>query len=259
MKEDIKIVKIGGNVIDNPTALRSFIKDFAKLPGQKALIHGGGKEATRLSGKLGIETQMVNGRRVTDRETLDVVTMVYAGLINKRIVVLLQAAGCDAIGLCGADANVIKATRRPAVPFDYGYVGDINTADINTAFIRNMLDNGVTPVFCAINHDGNGELLNCNADSVASAIAIACSEIAPTDLTFCFEKEGVLSDVDDPTSLIRSVNGSNYADLKNSGAISGGMLPKIDNAFAAVSKGVRSVTIKSSSKLLDDTGTKITL
>lgn len=259
MKEDIKIVKIGGNVIDNPTALRSFIKDFAKLPGQKALIHGGGKEATRLSGKLGIETQMVNGRRVTDRETLDVVTMVYAGLINKRIVALLQATGCDAIGLCGADANVIKATRRPAVPFDYGYVGDINTADINTAFIRNMLDNGVTPVFCAINHDGNGELLNCNADSVASAIAIACSEIAPTDLTFCFEKEGVLSDVDDPTSLIRSVNGSNYADLKNSGAISGGMLPKIDNAFAAVSKGVRSVTIKSSSKLLDDTGTKITL
>lgn len=259
MKEDIKIVKIGGNVIDNPTALRSFIKDFAKLPGQKALIHGGGKEATRLSGKLGIETQMVNGRRVTDRETLDVVTMVYAGLINKRIVALLQATGCDAIGLCGADANVIKATRRPALPFDYGYVGDINTADINTAFIRNMLDNGVTPVFCAINHDGNGELLNCNADSVASAVAIACSGIAPTDLTFCFEKEGVLSDVDDPTSLIRSVNGSNYADLKNSGAISGGMLPKIDNAFAAVSKGVRSVTIKSSSKLLDDTGTKITL
>lgn len=259
MKEDIKIVKIGGNVIDNPTALRSFIKDFAKLPGQKALIHGGGKEATRLSGKLGIETQMVNGRRVTDRETLDVVTMVYAGLINKRIVALLQATGCNAIGLCGADANVIKATKRPAVPFDYGYVGDINTADINTAFIRNMLDNGVTPVFCAINHDGNGELLNCNADSVASAVAIACSDIAPTDLTFCFEKEGVLSDVDDPTSLIRSVNGSNYADLKNSGAISGGMLPKIDNAFAAVSKGVRSVTIKSSSKLLDDTGTKITL
>ena len=259
MKEDIKIVKIGGNVIDNPTALRSFIEDFAKLSGPKALIHGGGKEATRLSGKLGIETQMVNGRRVTDRETLDVVTMVYAGLINKRIVALLQAAGCDAIGLCGADANVIKATRRPAVPFDYGYVGDINPANINTAFIRNMLDNGVTPVFCAINHDGNGELLNCNADSVASAVAIACSEIAPTDLTFCFEKEGVLSDVDDPTSLIRSVNGSNYADLKNSGAISGGMLPKIDNAFAAVSKGVRSVTIKSSSKLLDDTGTKITL
>ena len=246
MKEDIKIVKIGGNVIDNPTALRSFIEDFAKLPCPKALIHGGGKEATRLSGKLGIETQMVNGRRVTDRETLDVVA-------------LLQAAGCDAIGLCGADANVIKATRRPAVPFDYGYVGDINPADINTTFIRNMLDNGVTPVFCAINHDGNGELLNCNADSVASAVAIACSKIAPTDLTFCFEKEGVLSDVDDPMSLIRSVNGSNYADLKNSGAISGGMLPKIDNAFAAVSKGVRSVTIKSSSKLLDDTGTKITL
>lgn len=259
MKEDIKIVKIGGNVIDNPTALRSFIEGFAKLSGPKALIHGGGKEATRLSGKLGIETQMVNGRRVTDRETLDVVTMAYAGLINKRIVALLQAAGCDAIGLCGADANVIKATRRPAVPFDYGYVGDINPTDINTAFIRNMLDNGVTPVFCAINHDGNGELLNCNADSVASAVAIACSEIAPTDLTFCFEKEGVLSDVDDQTSLIRSVNGSNYADLKNSGAISGGMLPKIDNAFAAVSKGVRSVTIKSSSKLLDDTGTKITL
>lgn len=257
MNDEIKVIKIGGNVIDNPVALKSFIKDFAKLDGKKVLVHGGGKEATRLCSRLGIETQMINGRRVTDRETLDIVTMVYAGLINKRIVSLLQSEGCDAIGLSGADGNVIKANRRPANPVDYGFVGDISTDQINDAFISLLLNHGLTPVFCAINHDGSGELLNCNADSVASAVAIACSRIARTDLTFCFEKAGVLSDIDDENSVIRSITSSNYEKLRLDETISGGMLPKIENAFKAISEGVNSVIIKSSSDLLLDSGTVI--
>lgn len=257
MNDEIKVIKIGGNVIDNPVALKSFIKDFAKLDGKKVLVHGGGKEATRLCSRLGIETQMINGRRVTDRETLDIVTMVYAGLINKRIVSLLQSEGCDAIGLSGADGNVIKANRRPANPVDYGFVGDISTDQINDAFISLLLNHGLTPVFCAINHDGSGELLNCNADSVASAVAIACSRIARTDLTFCFEKAGVLSDIDDENSVIRNITSSNYEKLRSEGTISGGMLPKIENAFKAISEGVNSVIIKSSSDFLLDSGTVI--
>lgn len=257
MNDEIKVIKIGGNVIDNPVALKSFIKDFAKLDGKKVLVHGGGKEATRLCSRLSIETQMINGRRVTDRETLDIVTMVYAGLINKRIVSLLQSEGCDAIGLSGADGNVIKANRRPANPVDYGFVGDISTDQINDAFISLLLNHGLTPVFCAINHDGSGELLNCNADSVASAVAIACSRIARTDLTFCFEKAGVLSDIDDENSVIRNITSSNYEKLRSEGTISGGMLPKIENAFKAISEGVNSVIIKSSSDFLLDSGTVI--
>lgn len=254
----INVVKIGGNVIDNPDALKAFIADFAKLPGQKVLVHGGGKEATRLSAKLGIETQMIGGRRVTDRATLDVVTMVYAGLINKRIVALLQAEGCNAIGLSGADAGVIRATRRNPEPVDYGFVGDIATEGVNAAFIVSLLKQGITPVFCAINHDGRGELLNCNADSVASAIAVACSQLAPTALTFCFEKAGVLTDVNDESSLIPHIDLASYPGLIDSGAVTDGMLPKIDNAFKAIRSGVDSVIIKSSAQLLADSGTKIT-
>ncbi|MDE6238827.1 MAG: acetylglutamate kinase [Muribaculaceae bacterium] len=254
----ITVVKIGGNVIDNPEALKAFIADFAKMPGKKILVHGGGKEATRLSATLGIETKMIGGRRVTDRATLDVVTMVYAGLINKRIVALLQAEGCNAIGLSGADGNVIRATRRNPEPVDYGYVGDINDDGVNAAFIISLLDKGVTPVFSAINHDGNGELLNCNADSVASAVAVACSRLAPVSLTFCFEKSGVLTDVDDESTLISRIDLQSYRPLIESGAISGGMLPKIDNAFKAIQSGVEKVVIKSSARLLADHGTTIT-
>ena len=255
--KNITVVKIGGNVIDDADALKSFVKDFAKLEGPKILIHGGGKEATKMSAKLEIPTTMIEGRRVTDAATLDVVTMVYAGLINKRIIALLQAEGCNAIGLTGADANVVTATRRNPVPIDYGYVGDIDPAKIDDSFIANLLDSGIVPVFCAIMHDGKGNLLNCNADSVASSIAIAASRIAPADLCFCFEKAGVLADIDDPTSLIRSITTDIYAGLKESGVVNKGMIPKIDNAFKAISSGVRSVTIKYSGDLLVDTGTVI--
>lgn len=255
----INVVKIGGNVIDNADALERFVSDFAKLPAPKILIHGGGKLATRLSEKLEIPTQMIDGRRVTDRETLDVVTMVYAGLVNKQIVAKLQAVGCNAIGLSGADANVIPAVRRSPVPVDFGFVGDIDAEKINTEFLATLLNTGVTPVFCAITHDAEGSLLNSNADSVASAVAVASATIAPTDMHFCFEKLGVMRDVDDASSLIAEITPETYCELRESGIVNKGMIPKIDNAFRAVDAGVKSVTIKHSDNLLSDTGTVIKL
>lgn len=253
----LRVFKIGGNVVDNPEALDRFLRDFVKIEGPKALVHGGGKEATRLSSALGIETTMIEGRRVTTRETLDVVTMVYAGLINKRVVAKLQALGCDAIGLTGADGNCIRATRRPAKPIDYGFVGDIDPKDIDSRFILKLIENGCVPVFCAITHDGAGTLLNCNADSVASAVAMAMSREMPADLIFCFEKEGVLEDVDDPDTLVEHIDPAVYASLKERGAVNAGMIPKIDNAFKAIDNGVGSVTIKHSDNILNDRGTKI--
>ncbi len=253
----IKVIKIGGNVVDNPDALKRFITDFASLPGKKILVHGGGKEATRLSARLDIPTTMIEGRRVTTRETLDVVTMVYAGLVNKRVVSMLQEAGCNAIGLSGADGNVIKATRRKPNPIDYGYVGDIDPANVNAEFIGTLLEAGVTPVFCAITHDGNGTLLNCNADTIASSVALGASRIESTDLIFCFEQKGVMRDIDDPESLIPHITPPLYAELKASGVVNKGMVPKIDNAFAAIEAGVNSVTIKHSDNLTRPTGTTI--
>ena len=253
----MKIVKIGGNVVDNPDALLSFLKDFSQLAGPKILVHGGGKEATRLGEALGIHADMIDGRRVTDRATLDVVTMVYAGLINKRIVALLQSLGVDAIGLSGADAGIIKATRRCPEPIDYGFVGDIDPLDVNDRMLASLTDRGLTPVICAIMHDGAGTLLNCNADSVASALAVAAARIAPTDLVFCFEKCGVLHDPEDDSSVIGEITAATFAQLKAAGIVSKGMLPKIENALQAVAQGVRSVTIKHSDNLLNDTGTVI--
>ncbi|MFG6391388.1 MAG: acetylglutamate kinase [Candidatus Amulumruptor sp.] len=254
----VKVFKIGGNVVDNPDALDRFIREFASIKSPKILIHGGGKEATRLSKRLDIPTQMIDGRRVTDRDTLDVVTMVYAGLINKRIVATLQAVGCNALGLTGADADCIRATKRPANPVDYGFVGDINPADINDLYIEYVLRQDIVPVFCAITHDGKGNLLNCNADSVASSVAIATSRIAPVELIYCFERNGVLRDVDDPDSVISIITPSIYEDLRRDNIVADGMIPKIDNAFNAINRGVGSVTIKHSDNILSDIGTTIT-
>lgn len=253
--DGIKVVKIGGNIVDNPEALASFIADFAAMTGHKILIHGGGKEATRLSDKLEIPTTMIEGRRVTSRETLDVVTMVYAGLINKRIVSMLQSAGCNALGLSGADGNAIRATRRPAEPIDYGFVGDIHTEGVNTDLIGSLLRAGTVPVYCAITHDGCGSLLNCNADSVAAAVAIACSQLAPTDLIYCFEQPGVMEDIERPDSLIPSLTPASYTDLKASGAVNKGMIPKLDNSFKAIREGVSHVIIKHAANLLNSIGT----
>ena len=253
--ERITVVKIGGNVIDNPEALKRFLEEFAALPGAKILVHGGGKLATRLTERLELKVQMVDGRRITDKGTLDVVTMVYAGLINKQVVAGLQAAGCNALGLSGADGNAVTARRRDPNPVDYGFVGDIERVD--SGLLRRLLEGGITPVFSAIMHDGQGTLLNCNADSVASAIALGAAEIAPADLVFCFEKNGVLRDPEDNTTLIREITAETYAPLKADGIVSKGMIPKIENALKAVEKGVRSVTIKHSENLLNEIGTTI--
>lgn len=255
--QKINVVKIGGNVIDDPTALAEFISLFSKIDGPKILVHGGGKEATRLSKQLGIETTMIEGRRVTDRATLDIVTMTYAGLINKRIVAMLQAEGCNALGFSGADGNIIKATRRPATPLDYGFVGDIDPKDVNDKLIRVLLEAGITPVVCAICHDGKGTLLNCNADSVAAAMAIGASRIAPTILTYCFEKAGVLADVDDDNSVIPLITKDNFATLKENGVIAKGMIPKLTNALDSASKGVNEVRICKAENLLNNIGTII--
>lgn len=251
----ITVVKIGGNVVDNPEALSRFVKAFAALDGPKILVHGGGKEATRLSQRLEIPTTMIEGRRVTSRETLDVVTMVYAGLVNKRIVAMLQAEGCDAIGLSGADANAITATRRPAEPVDYGYVGDISPDGVNDRLIASLLDAGLTPVNCAITHDGKGTLLNCNADTIASSVAIGASRILPTDLIYCFEQPGVMEDIERSDSLMPLITHESYADLRARGIVNKGMIPKLDNSFHAIDSGVESVIIKHADNLGNTLGT----
>lgn len=251
----ITVVKIGGNVVDNPEALGRFVKSFASVSGPKILVHGGGKEATRLSQKLDIPTTMIDGRRVTSRETLDVVTMVYAGLVNKRIVSMLQAEGCNAIGLSGADGNAITATRRPAEPVDYGFVGDISPSGVNDGLIATLLGMRYTPVFCAITHDGNGTLLNCNADTVASSVAIGASHILPTDLVYCFEQPGVMEDIDRPDSLIPLITPAIYADLRARDIVNKGMIPKLDNSFRAIDEGVDSVIIKHADNLGNNIGT----
>ena len=255
----IKVVKIGGNVIDNEAALERFVADFAAVEGQKVLVHGGGKLATRLAEKLEIPTTMIDGRRVTDSQTLDVVTMVYAGLVNKKVVAMLQAAGCNAIGLSGADANVVKATRRAAKPIDFGFVGDISVEGVDADFILSLTQRGVVPVFCSIMHDGAGTLLNCNADSVASAVAVALAQKAETELVFCFEKAGVMADIDNPDSVIAEIRPQSYKTLLADGVVNKGMIPKIDGAFRALECGVKVVTIKHSADLCKDSGTKIML
>ncbi|MCH5241872.1 MAG: acetylglutamate kinase [Muribaculaceae bacterium] len=253
----ISVFKIGGNVINDPHQLRAFLKDFSSVPGKKILVHGGGKEATELSKKLGLEPKMIDGRRVTDIETLNLVTMVYAGSINKRIVSILQKYECNAVGLTGADGNVIPAKKRNPEPIDFGFVGDIEPKDINTGFISLLLQNGYAPVFCAICRNQQGGLLNCNADSIAGAVAVACSRLDTTDLVYCFEKDGVLSDINDENSLISLITPEMFDNLVETGKISGGMIPKVSNALNAISLGVNSVRICNSQTFSKSSGTII--
>lgn len=242
------VIKIGGNVIDDEDKLKGFLNDFSSLDGCKILIHGGGKIATKLAEDLGIKSRMVEGRRVTDAESLKVVAMVYAGLINKNIVARLQSLSCNAIGLAGADGNMIKAKKRPlkkvnGEDVDYGFVGDLDENSVNAGSIHKLLDAGFVPVFSAITHDGFGQLLNTNADTIASVIAVSMSGHYETSLVYCFEKSGVLRDVNDENSVIKSIDPERYTELKNEGVINDGMIPKLDNAFDAISKGVKEVCI----------------
>ncbi|HNW48504.1 MAG: acetylglutamate kinase [Bacteroidales bacterium] len=253
----LTIVKIGGNVVDNPESLSKFLLMFNKIEAPKILIHGGGILASEISAKLGIETKMHNGRRITDAETLKVCTMVYAGWINKSIVAQLQKIGCNSLGLSGADAGVIPAKRRSPDPVDFGFVGDISPEEINTGVLVSLLGRGITPVFCAITHDRNGSLLNTNADTMASGIAVALSGSYYTRLIFCFEKEGVLYDPKDEKSVIPLITKESYTRLKNEGVVSEGMLPKLDNAFFALERGVSEVYIKKWSNLSPEGGTML--
>ncbi|MBQ8046677.1 MAG: acetylglutamate kinase [Prevotella sp.] len=253
----IEIIKIGGNVIDAPEALDKFLRSFTEVDGAKVLVHGGGKLATRLSERLGIETKMIDGRRVTDDDTINVVTMVYGGLTNKHIVARLQSLNCPSIGLSGADGDLIPARLRPKVPVDFGWVGDPDSADINVPLLQNLLSMGITPVVCALTHDREGHLLNTNADTIASSIAVALAGENEVNLTFCFEQKGVLRDISDPESIIPTITPETYAGLIADGTVSKGMLPKLKNAFDAIEKGVKSVIIKHANDINKQAGTTI--
>lgn len=239
----VTVVKIGGNVIDDPALLSDFLAKFAKIDGPKVLVHGGGKIASSISKSLGIEPQMINGRRVTDAKTIDIVTMVYAGLVNKKIVATLQSLGCNAIGLSGADSNLICGSKRPAAPIDFGFVADLDSNSVNASALQQLLVNGAIPIFCAIVHDGKGQLLNCNADTIASNIAVALSKSDSVKLIYCFEKKGVLRDVNDDNSVIELIRQPEFKGLIDNGTVAQGMIPKLQNSFDALSKGVASVVI----------------
>jgi len=237
---EIAIIKVGGNIIDNETKLAAFLEDFAALPGNKILVHGGGKIATEIGDKLGIQSNYVNGRRITDKETLDVVTMVYGGLVNKKIVAQLQQLGCNAIGLTGADGNIISAVKRPVGAVDYGYVGDVT--GVNVSLINTLADAGFTLVMAPLTHS-EGVMLNTNADTIAQQTAKALAETARVQLVYCFEKKGVLMDADNENEVINTIDKISYEELKANNIVSGGMLPKLDNAFEAIDAGVSKVII----------------
>ena len=237
----LKVIKIGGNIIDNEGALNAFLKDFATIESPKILVHGGGKLATKLANQMGVEVKMTEGRRITDQDTLDIITMVYAGKINKDIIAKLQANKCNAIGFSGADGNAIVSIKRPVKTIDYGFVGDV--IKVNTETLEPLLNNNVTPVFCAITHDENGQLLNTNADTIASELAVGFANLFITELYYCFEKNGVLQDINNDNSVIQHIDTNNYQDLINNNIIADGMLPKLTNCFNAIERHVKKVCI----------------
>ena len=255
----ITVVKCGGQVLDDASLFKSFCRDFAALEGPKVLVHGGGALAGKVQKALGMEPVKYEGRRVTDDATLQVVTMVYAGWCNKQMVALLQSFGCNAVGLAGCDGSVITAAKRPPKALsdgrvvDFGWVGDVTPESVNAAFLQQLLDAGYTPVLCAINHDGAGQLLNTNADTVASSVAAALG----ASLVTCFEQPGVLEDRNDPSSVIPFIDKDLYASLKERGVVADGMIPKLDQAFDALDKGAAEVRICHSSALLQGGGTLI--
>ena len=257
MTEPLVIVKVGGAIVEQPDSLKKLLDDFRAIPGNRILVHGGGRSATALSARLGIESKMVDGRRITDAETLKVVTMVYGGLVNKNIVAGLQAFGINAIGLTGADGNAIRAVKRPVKDIDYGFVGDV--VEVNTDFIASLLHQGIVPVMAPLTHDHNGLMLNTNADTIAAEVAKALSRQFKVTLIYCFEKPGVLMNPDDDNSVIPYISYYDFPRLVDDGTISGGMIPKLQNAFNALNAGVSSVLITAASALDRLEGTTIAL
>ena len=246
------IIKIGGNVLDNASALDHFLKDFAAIQAPKILIHGGGNIATKIGEQLGIKSNYVKGRRITDQRTLDLVTMVYGGLINKQMVAQLQQLGCNAMGLTGADGNMIKAVKRPVKEIDYGFVGDITSDSVNSTLLYFLLKQNVIPVFAPLTY-AQGGMLNTNADTIASVLAMSLSKHFDVRLVFCFEKKGVLIDVKDESSVIRLLNEPSYKQLLADGIFTDGILPKLENAFSALHAGVKEVLIGQAGDLHQNT------
>jgi acetylglutamate kinase len=251
----LTIIKAGGKVVEEPGSLNELLDQFCRISGNKILVHGGGRSATEVAAKLGIETKMVDGRRITDRETLEVVTMVYGGLINKKIVAGLQARGCNAIGLTGADLDLVHAHKRPVNDIDYGFVGDID--DVNTDELRLLINENVTPVIAPLTHDGKGNLLNTNADTIASEIAIEFARYFSVYLFYCFEKNGVLTDPNDDNSIIYDLGNELFKQYQTQGIIKEGMIPKLENGFRAKKNGVKEVLITNHENIASGRGTRL--
>ena len=254
--EKVTIVKVGGAVVEDNEQLAQLLTDFAAIPGKKVLVHGGGRRATKVAAALGIESKMVNGRRITDAQMLEVVTMVYGGLVNKNLVAKLQAKGVNALGLTGADMDVIHSHKRPVKDgVDFGYVGDVERA--NGKMLQTLIQEGITPVMAPLTHDGNGNILNTNADTIASETAKALAPYYDVTLIYCFEKKGVLSNPDDDNSVIPVITRSDFEKYQADGTIGGGMIPKIENALAAVDAGVKEVIITLATAIDGKQGTVI--
>lgn len=256
MKENLTIIKVGGKIVEQQDTLSKLLDDFATIPGYKLLVHGGGRSATQMATRLGIETKMIDGRRVTDAEMLQIVTMVYGGLVNKNIVAQLQARNINALGLTGADMNVIRSNRRPANPIDFGFVGDVS--EVDGKCLSNIISNGIVPVMAPLTHDHDGSLLNTNADTIAGEVAKALTPYYNITLTYCFEKAGVLRDENDDESVIPHITYQDFLDLKEQGIIQGGMIPKLQNSFDAINHGVTQVIITKADSIGQGHGTKIT-
>jgi len=254
-KDKVTIVKVGGKVVEDPDSLKLLLSDFAHIEGFKLLVHGGGRSATKLASTLNIESKMVNGRRITDEPMLKVVTMVYGGLVNKKIVAQLQALHINALGLTGADMNVIHSIKRPIKDIDYGYVGDVDRVD--SSMLSLLIHQNIVPVMAPLTHDGNGNILNTNADSIAGEVAKALAPIFDVTLVFCFEKAGVLRDENDDNSVIRDITYEEFKKYTADGTIQGGMIPKLENSFSALDSGVKEVIITSAFALGKENGTHI--
>ncbi len=254
---NLTIVKVGGKVVEEPESLNTLLNDFAAIAGNKILVHGGGRSATKLSERLGIEAKMVEGRRITDAATLEVVTMVYAGLVNKNIVAQLQKRNVNAIGFSGADLDIVRSVKRPVKTIDYGFVGDV--VGVQTDVLASLIEQGAVPVFSPITHDGNGQLLNTNADTIASELARALARVCNVTLIYCFEKPGVMLNPDDDKSVIRSLTYDEFKEYQESGVIVDGMIPKLDNGFEALRQGVKYVVIANTDGLKNGGGTRLEL
>ncbi|MDD4821256.1 MAG: acetylglutamate kinase [Bacteroidales bacterium] len=255
--EKLTLVKVGGKIVEENDSLQTLLNDFMMLDGYKVLVHGGGRSATKIATRLGIESKMIDGRRVTDEDMLNVVTMVYGGLVNKKIVAALQARGVNAVGLTGADMNIIQSVKRPVKEIDYGFVGDVEK--VNAQLLSLLIQQGIVPVLAPLTHDGQGNMLNTNADTIAGETAKALSSFFDVTLIYCFEKKGVLMDENQEDSVIETINRPDYEKYVAQKVIQGGMIPKIENAFQALNAGVSKVIITEASQVLKGGGTSIVL